>query len=48
MYERMGQELAYSDGGVVLVVKDGSGSIFGAYVNQGLQELNHYYGDGSW
>ncbi|SCV67394.1 BQ2448_5005 [Microbotryum intermedium] len=47
MYERMRIALKGVDGGVVLVVKDAQGSIFGAYVNEPLKESKHYYGDGT-
>lgn len=48
MYERMKVGLRGSSGGVVLVVKDGRGSVFGAYVNEALKEGPSYYGDGTW
>lgn len=48
MYERMKVGLRGSSGGVVLVVKDGRGSVFGAYVNEALKEGASYYGDGTW
>lgn len=48
MYERMKVGLRGSSGGVVLVVKDGRGSVFGAYVNEVLKEGSSYYGDGTW
>lgn len=48
MYERMRVGLRGSDSGVVLVVKDGEGNVFGAYVNEGLKESRSYYGDGTW
>lgn len=48
MYERMRVGLCGSDSGVVLVVKDADGSMFGAYVNEGLKESRSYYGDGTW
>lgn len=48
MYERMRVGLRGSDSGVVIVVKDSAGSVFGAYVNEGLKESKTYYGDGSW
>ncbi|KAK4700807.1 hypothetical protein P7C70_g5439, partial [Phenoliferia sp. Uapishka_3] len=48
MYERMRVGLLGADGGIVIVVEDDSGAIFGAYVNEGLKEGHGYYGDGSW
>lgn len=48
MYERMKVGLRGASGGVVLVVKDERGSVFGAYVNEGLREGPSYYGDGTW
>lgn len=48
MYDRMKVGLRGVDGGVVLVVRDAKGSVFGAYVNEGLKESSSYYGDGTW
>lgn len=48
MYETMQLGMKGSEQGVVLVVKDESGSVFGAFVNQVLVESQHYYGDGTW
>ncbi|KAL8290322.1 hypothetical protein RQP46_002580 [Phenoliferia psychrophenolica] len=47
MYERMREGLDRTDSGVVIVVTDANGSVFGAYVNEGLRESRSYYGDGS-
>ncbi|KAI5477607.1 hypothetical protein MNV49_006094 [Pseudohyphozyma bogoriensis] len=47
MYERMKVGLRGAESGVVLVVKDVNGNVFGAYVNEGLKDSKSYYGDGS-
>lgn len=44
----MQEVLGEIDGGCVIVVKDEKGSVFGAFVNEGLRETRGYYGDGSW
>lgn len=60
MYDRMrtatsttrssayGSSTATTAAGIVLVVKDDRGDVFGAYVNEPLREHRGYYGDGSW
>ncbi|KAM0787424.1 hypothetical protein ACM66B_003506 [Microbotryomycetes sp. NB124-2] len=47
MYERMRFASRTGTGGIVIVVKDHKGAVFGAYSNEALKDSQHYYGDGT-